>query len=73
LVFGLVLLPFAIYTVGQWLVGDYGEDGNPLALAETIWGDFFALHPAAWLLVLSPYATVQLLRVARRVWRRREL
>jgi hypothetical protein len=73
LAFGLLALPLAIYGVGQWLIGDYGDDASMLALAETIWRDFFALRPAAVLLVLSPYVAVQLLRIVRRVWRRREL
>jgi hypothetical protein len=73
LAFGLLILPLAIYAVGQALIGEYGDDLGLFALVETIWRDFLALRPAAWLLVLSPYAVVQVLRGARRVWRRREL
>jgi hypothetical protein len=67
--FGLLVLPFAIYIVGQRLIGDYGSDGGPMALAEAIWLDLLALRLPAWLLVLSPYLTVQLARWVRRVWR----
>jgi hypothetical protein len=73
LAFGLLILPLAIYAVGQALIGDYGDDLGLFGLAETIWRDFLTLRPAAWLLVLSPYAVVQVLRGARRVWRRKEL
>jgi hypothetical protein len=44
-----------------------------LALVETIWIDFLALRPIAWILVLSPYAVVQMLRLVRRAWRRERL
>ena len=73
LALGLFVLPLAIYFVGQRLIGDYGDDLGLVALVETIWKDFLALRPIAWLLVLSPYAVVQLLRLMRRVWRRGEL
>ncbi len=71
LAFGVVALPFAIYGVGQRLLGDYGEGSGPLVLAETIWLDLLALRLPAWLLVLSPYLIVQLVRGVRRTWRRR--
>ena len=71
LAFGLLALPFAIYLVGQRLLGEYGEGAGPLALAENLWLDLLALRLPAWLLVLSPYLTIQLARGIRRVWRRR--
>jgi hypothetical protein len=72
--FGLLVLPFAVYVVGQRLIGDYGTDGGgPLALAEAIWLDLLALRLPAWILVLSPYITVQLVRSVRRVWRPKRL
>jgi hypothetical protein len=73
LAFGLFVLPFAIYIVGQSVIGDYGADLGMLALAETIWSDFLALRPITWVLVLSPYLVVQLLRLVRRAWRRERL
>ena len=69
--FGLLALPFAIYVVGQRLLGEYGEGAGPLALAENLWLDLLALRLPAWLLVLSPYLTIQLARAVRSVWRRR--
>ena len=69
LVAGLVVLPPAIYFVGLRVVGAYAPDAGVSTLAESIWSDFFSLRPAALLLVLSPYITVQLARLIRRVWR----
>jgi hypothetical protein len=71
LAFGAFALPFAIYLVGQQLLGDYAEGAGPLALAENIWLDLLALRLPAWILVLSPYVIVQLARAVRRTWRRR--
>jgi hypothetical protein len=70
LAFGLVGLPFAIYLVGDRMLGDYAGSGA-LGLAESLWLDLAAFHPLPWLLVLSPYIVVQLIRAVRRVWRRK--
>jgi hypothetical protein len=69
---GLLLLPPAVYWVGRQVAGDYGA-GGPLALADQIWADLTQLEPAAWLLVLSPYLLVQLLRLIGRTWRARSV
>ncbi|HET7133089.1 MAG TPA: hypothetical protein VFJ95_12615 [Gammaproteobacteria bacterium] len=66
---GFFGLPFAIYWVGQQLLGDYAPNAGALDLADQIWGDLLQLAPAAWLLVLSPYLTLQLARVVRRLLR----
>jgi hypothetical protein len=70
--FGLLVQPFAIYFLGQQLLGDY-EEGGAMALAEAIWRDLLALQLPAWILVFWPYIAVQLVRFARRVWRPRPL
>lgn len=70
LAFGLIALPFAVYVVGQRLLGEY-EGAGALGLAESIWLDLLALHPLTWLLVLTPYLVVQLARLTRGLWRRR--
>jgi hypothetical protein len=70
LAFGLLGLPFAIYVVGDQVLGDYAGSGA-LGLAESVWLDLAAFYPSAWLLVLSPYIVVQLARGVFRVWRRR--
>lgn len=71
--FGLLVLPFAIYLVGERLLGEYATDTGAVALAETIWLDLLALRLSAWILVLSPYVTVQLARGVRRLWRPKSL
>ena len=68
--FGLLVLPFVVYFVGQRILGDYGEGLGAAALAEAIWLDLLSFRPAAWILVLSPYLTIQLARGVRRIWRR---
>jgi hypothetical protein len=69
---GIFALPFAIYWVGRQVFGEYGRGGgNVIDLAEGIWTALLNLAPAAWLLVLSPYVLLQLLRLLRRIWRSR--
>ena len=64
---GFFGLPVAIYWVGQQVLGEYAPNASSLDLADKIWGDLLQLAPAAWLLVLSPYLTLQLARLARRL------
>ena len=72
--FGLLVLPFIVYIVGQRLIGAYDPNGGgAMALAESIWLDLLTLQLPAWILVLSPYITVQLARWARRLWRPKSL
>jgi len=68
---GLLLLPVAIYWVGRQVAGEYG--GGALALADQIWADLLQLDPAAWLLVLSPYLLLQIVRLIGRTWRARSV
>lgn len=66
---GLVLMPIAIYWVGQNVFGEYGGQG---------YNDFFGKistkvrggELVSWFLVLSPYLAWQLLRGTRFAWRR---
>jgi len=69
--FGLFVLPFAIYIVGQQLIGEYDPNAGVGSLYEHIWTDFLALRAAAWILILGPYVSVLLIRGIRRVWRRK--
>ncbi len=65
---GLVLMPIAIYAVGQGVFGDYGGAG---------YGQFFgsisekirAFDGVAWFLVLAPYLGWQCLRLTGFAWR----
>lgn len=62
---GALLLPLAIYYTGQALLGPYSDDGHGIG---RLYGDIFAdlangFLPA-WLLVLSPWLGIQILRLA---------
>ncbi len=65
---GLVLMPIAIFVVGQKVFGAYAGHG---------YGDFFgtlssklrAFDGVAWFLVLSPYLAWQCLRLMALGWR----
>jgi hypothetical protein len=70
LAFGLIALPFAVYVVGQRVLGEYDEGAGALDLAESLWLDLLSFELPAWILVLSPYLTIQLARGIRRIWRR---
>ena len=70
LAIGLLALPVAVYVVGQEIIGDYASEAGLFGLLGRIWSDFLSLQPGAWLLVLSPYAVVQLLRLGLLVKRR---
>ena len=69
LLIGVLLLPVAVYFVGQSVFGAYAGDG---------YGEFFtalarkllAFEWVAWFLVLSPYLAVQTLRVTALGWRK---
>ena len=67
-VFGLFVLPVAIYFVGQQIIGDYEGDGA-LGLVLALWTALARAEPVAWILVLSPYFVVQLARLTWKIWR----
>lgn len=65
---GFVVMPIAIYMVGETVFGDYSGAG---------YGDFFGTLSAkvrggdtvAWFLILSPYIAWQCLRLLALSWR----
>ncbi|HEY5623263.1 MAG TPA: hypothetical protein VIV14_05845 [Gammaproteobacteria bacterium] len=67
--FGFFALPAIVYSVGIRIVGDYGAEGGVDTLMSHVRSDLAAGNIFAWLLVLSPYVIVQLLRLARYLWR----
>jgi len=71
LLVGLVGLPLAIYAVGQKVIGEYAPDANVVDLIASIWSALAQGHWAAWLLVLSPYVVISMLRVSRAILRSR--
>ncbi len=68
---GLVLLPPAIYAVGQQLLGPYESDSGLTGLMDAIWVDLTTGAAHAWLLVLSPYVVIQIARLGLSVARGR--
>ena len=68
---GLLLLPVAVYWVGGRVVGEYSAESGVWGLIWDIWSDLAAGSVLAWILVVSPYLLIQLLRVARALWRRK--
>ncbi len=74
LFFGLVILPLAVYRVGNAIFGDYGGSGFS-AFYGTLHSAMRAGNPVALFLVLSPYVIWQLTRLTvwgfRQTWRRR--
>ena len=67
---GLLLLPLAIFWVGQFVVGAYEGDGVG-DLIGSIWSGLGQGDATAWILVASPYIAIQLIRAAYRLLRRR--
>ncbi len=61
LVLGALVLPAAVYLVGNRTLGAYGGDG-PSAFAATLYGDLLRLRPAALVLTLAPLVTLYILR-----------
>jgi hypothetical protein len=65
---GLLLLPLAIYWVGQFVVGAYEGDGVE-GLIGGIWSQLGEGSITAWILVLSPYVVIQVLRLGHNLLR----
>lgn len=62
---GALLLPVAIYFIGQALLGPYSDEGYGLGrLYGDIFGDLAAGFAPAWILVLSPWLGIQVLRLS---------
>lgn len=69
LFFGLVLMPIAIYVVGDAIFGEYGGHGYG-AFFKTLSGKLRSGDGVAWFLVLSPYLVWQVFRLMVFAWRR---
>ena len=65
---GMVLLPIAVYVVGQAIFGQYGGGGYGGFFGD-LSGRIRAGDAAAWFLVLSPYLGWQTLRLGALGWR----
>jgi hypothetical protein len=66
---GLVLLPICIYVVGVNIIGEYSPEAGMAGLLLAIWGDLARARIGAWILVLSPWLVIQLIRLFVRLWR----
>ena len=66
---GLLALPVLVYWVGIRVVGEYSGEGGLWDLIRHIWSDLPAGSILAWILVVSPYLLIQLLRLGRALWR----
>ena len=62
LLFGLLILPFAVYIVGKSVFGEYGGTGFS-AFYGTLHSAIWDGEPAVLFLVLSPYLIWQLTRL----------
>jgi len=69
LIFGTIALPVSIYFVGLEVIGPYEGEGGPGSLMFTIWHALINGELTAWILVLSPYLVIQLLRLTGLIWR----
>lgn len=65
---GVVLLPFAVYLVGQVIFGAYGGDGM-FGFAADFWARLLSVEAAAWFLALSPLLGISVLRLIFLGWR----
>ena len=66
---GLLPLPVVVYWVGSRVVGEYSAESGLWGLIWNVWTDFATGSVLAWILVVSPYLLIQLLRVSRALWR----
>lgn len=68
--FGLIGLPILIYVVGQRLIGEY--EAGLMGFYDAIGDALLSGNGYAWVMVLSPYLGIMLLRLAYRLRRRRQ-
>lgn len=68
LFFGLVLLPIAIFLVGQQVFGEYGGAGFT-GFFNALGGSIRDGNWVAWFLILAPYLAWQTVRLTALLWR----
>ncbi len=66
---GFVIMPLAIFWVGQRVLGEFGGVGYAEFFGN-LSGNIRSGDPIAWFFVLSPYLGWQILRLMRFAWRR---
>ena len=68
LILGWLLIPAAIFLVGQQFLGPY-ERGGYFSFVRDIAAGVISGSWTFWLLVLAPYGGIWLIRLWRLVWR----
>ena len=68
IIIGITLLPLAIFFVGDAVFGSYGGGGFG-DFFESLLGKLARADLFAWLLVLSPYIVLQIIRFMAKGWR----
>ncbi len=63
LVFGFLVLPALVYTVGDRLLGEYRPGAGMGAFYSDLYGALGRGEPWAWLLLLGPYLGILVLRI----------
>ena len=66
---GLLLLPFALFFVSKFVLGNYGGGGYAEFFA-TLLRDVGAGQLGAWILIIAPYPAWQVLRLSLFGWTR---
>jgi hypothetical protein len=64
---GLMLIPLALYFASAFVLGNYGGSGYA-EFFSTLLNDVRAGQTGAWILVISPYAAIQALRLSILGW-----
>ena len=70
--FGLILLPAAVFVVGSTVFGEFGNGGFK-DFATTLYSALGKFDPVVWFLILSPYLLFQSLRWTFRLFRSTKL
>jgi hypothetical protein len=69
LLFGVLLLPLAVFVVGKIVFSAYAGGGY-IDFFGQLFAKLLELDKAAWFLVLSPYLALQVARLAVIGWRK---
>ena len=67
---GLLLVPLVLYWAGGAVAGEYAGERGVWDLLLHVWGDAGRGRISAWILFLTPYLAVQLLRLSIALLRR---
>ena len=57
-----IIIPFAIYTGGNWLIGPYEGNFGIMGFFFSIYSDALQAQPAAWFLLSSPFLACTIMK-----------